>query len=668
MAKLFDELQRRNVFRIGAAYLAVAWLLLQVIDVLRDILKLPDWVGSYAILVLAAGLPVALLLAWAFELIPERTGPMGAVKSPKATMRFGGRTIDFVIIGALSMVVVLLVFKDTILPPARLSDGDPPSVRKYTQLTQSHVIFPPYPSPFPLVADDSRLYFSDWSMGRLGMVQLSQAGGEIVRMDDPFAETDAQVMHGLSPDRTSILLTNFMPLTAELEFKLWLLPVVGGAPRLLGEGTDGAYSPDGSQLLYTDGYDDVYLANADMGDPRKLVTAPGKVHWTQFSPDGRLVRMMVYGLAERPAIWEISVDGSVLHRLLPQWKTIDHCCGSWTPDGKYYVFQATHDYRTQLWAIREADSAAGIGQSEPVQITTGALDFMRPTVVDDGKKIFAIGWQLRGEVVRFDSTDNEFVTLPGFESTSAEWLSYSPDGKQVAFVSYPEGELWRSEANGSNRVRLTDPPMKAAEPNWSPDGRFLAFSGKQPEAPWQGYWIASDGGAPRPVTPDDRPEGTPTWAHDSRYLAFHSDGDERIQLLEVATGTITELAGTEGLTWPKWSPDGRHLIAWCRDSLCLFDLESQSRHLLVEGMQIGNYSWSNDSQHVYLMDPFYFTVYRSVHRLDIRSGSIEKIAGVGSVRPAWGVWAMWVGVAPDGAPLLLRDLSIHHVYALDWLP
>jgi hypothetical protein len=57
-----------------------------------------------------------------------------------------------------------------------------------------------------------------------------------------------------------------------------------------------------------------------------------------------------------------------------------------------------------------------------------------------------------------------------------------------------------------------------------------------------------------------------------------------------------------------------------------------------------------------------------VHRLDVRSRVIEKIAGVGSVRPAWGVWAMWVGVTPDGAPMLLRDLSIHHIYALDWLP
>jgi hypothetical protein len=350
MARLFDELQRRNVFRIGAAYLAVAWLSLQIIDVLKDMLELPDWVGLYSILIIASGFPVVLLLAWAFELVPERSGSTEDARSPESTRRFGGRMIDFVIIGALSLVVVLLVFTNTILSPAPLETGKLPPVRKYTQLTTSHVIFPPYSSPFPLVADDSRLYFSDWSMGQLGMVQLSRAGGEIVRTEDPFAETDAQVMHGLSLDRKSILLTNFMALTGEPEFKLWLLPVVGGAPRLLGEGTDGAYSPDGSLLLYTDGYDDVYLGNADMSDPRKLVTAPGKVHWTQFSPDGRRVRMAVYGLAERPAIWEISMDGGALHRLLPQWETIDHCCGSWTSRqrGRHRAIQtgSDHDWRT----------------------------------------------------------------------------------------------------------------------------------------------------------------------------------------------------------------------------------------------------------------------------------------------------------------------------------
>ena len=56
-----------------------------------------------------------------------------------------------------------------------------------------------------------------------------------------------------------------------------------------------------------------------------------------------------------------------------------------------------------------------------------------------------------------------------------------------------------------------------------------------------------------------------------------------------------------------------------------------------------------------------------VHRVNIADGSSETIAPVGSIRSALGIFGPWVGIDPDGAPLMLRDLSIHHIYELDWL-
>ncbi len=70
MMSFFDELKRRKVFRVGAAYLLVFWLLLQVTDVVVPILELPAWVAKLVLFLLVAGFPVALLLAWAFELTP----------------------------------------------------------------------------------------------------------------------------------------------------------------------------------------------------------------------------------------------------------------------------------------------------------------------------------------------------------------------------------------------------------------------------------------------------------------------------------------------------------------------------------------------------------------------------------------------------------------------
>ena len=67
----FAELKRRNVFKVGIAYAIVAWLLVQVIVAVERPLHLPEWTDTLTILLLLIGFPVALILAWAFELTPE---------------------------------------------------------------------------------------------------------------------------------------------------------------------------------------------------------------------------------------------------------------------------------------------------------------------------------------------------------------------------------------------------------------------------------------------------------------------------------------------------------------------------------------------------------------------------------------------------------------------
>ncbi len=68
---LFAELKRRNVFRVGIAYVVGAWLLLQLTDVLSELLSLPQDIGPIVVTIVLIGLPVVLFAAWAFELTPE---------------------------------------------------------------------------------------------------------------------------------------------------------------------------------------------------------------------------------------------------------------------------------------------------------------------------------------------------------------------------------------------------------------------------------------------------------------------------------------------------------------------------------------------------------------------------------------------------------------------
>lgn len=100
---LFAELKRRNVFRVGAAYLVVAWLLVEVADTIFPRLGLPEWTVTFVIALLLLGLPLALFLAWAYELTPEGVKPTRDVQLHESITRVTGRKLD------LSIIAVLLV-------------------------------------------------------------------------------------------------------------------------------------------------------------------------------------------------------------------------------------------------------------------------------------------------------------------------------------------------------------------------------------------------------------------------------------------------------------------------------------------------------------------------------------------------------------------------------
>ncbi len=112
MSQFLEELKRRNVFRVGFAYVVVAWLILQVVDLVLDAVPAPEWVMQVFLLGTAVGFPVALLFAWAFEMTPEGVKREKDVDRSQSITRQTGRKLDFVIIAVLiSAVSILLVDK-----------------------------------------------------------------------------------------------------------------------------------------------------------------------------------------------------------------------------------------------------------------------------------------------------------------------------------------------------------------------------------------------------------------------------------------------------------------------------------------------------------------------------------------------------------------------------
>jgi len=106
---LFDELKRRNVFRVGIAYLVLGWVLLQVTGAVVPILQLPDWVARFVLLMLLIGFPLVLIFAWAFELTPEGIRREKDIDRTQSITPRTGRKLDYAIIAILFVAVVMLL-------------------------------------------------------------------------------------------------------------------------------------------------------------------------------------------------------------------------------------------------------------------------------------------------------------------------------------------------------------------------------------------------------------------------------------------------------------------------------------------------------------------------------------------------------------------------------
>ena len=105
----FKELQRRNVFRVGIAYAIAAWVLLQVVDLVLENIAAPDWVMKVFLLGVAVGFPVAVIIAWAFEMTPEGIKRESQVDRTQSIVQTTGHKLDRIIIGFLVVAVVFLL-------------------------------------------------------------------------------------------------------------------------------------------------------------------------------------------------------------------------------------------------------------------------------------------------------------------------------------------------------------------------------------------------------------------------------------------------------------------------------------------------------------------------------------------------------------------------------
>jgi eukaryotic-like serine/threonine-protein kinase len=524
-----------------------------------------------------------------------------------------------------------------------------PVVEAVTQLTSDGEV---KANSGRLETDGSRIYFGEGTLGSYRIMQVAAIGGPTAIIPTRLANFQ---FTALSQDGSYLL----GGAGDAFVLPFWAVPLPSGESRRLGSivSQDADLFPDG-RILYCLG-NDIYVAEKDGSNPRKLLTVDGVPVEPSVSPDGERLVFTLWSPAHRPiSIDEVGADGSGLHVLIRNSVGERLCCARWTPDGRYIVYENKHEGRRDLWILPMQSGFLRRSRS-PIQLTNGPLSYRSAVSSRDGKQIFAVGMEARGELVRYDANAKQFFPLlPGVHAFDPSW---SADGKWVAYTAYPDHALWRSRSDGTDPLQLTSPPGQLFAPSISPDGKQVAYVNSAGAI----CLINMDGGSPPTIVEKD---GTwPHWSPNGGLLVFMDRGaSAHIHILDLRTGRSSLVPGPADMLNPQWVGDDR-LVAGTQDftKLMVFDFRTQQWSELVSFTAPGyvvNWIHSPDYKSVDYITGGTDPMLLRVRLADRKVETITRLKGL--LRATGPGGNTEISVAPDGSPVFTRDIGTQEIYAL----
>ena len=406
-------------------------------------------------------------------------------------------------------------------------------------------------------------------------IYIKQIGSESIRQLTTDRNDD--LYPAWSPDGLSIAFLRDM---GDGKAVVLIVPANGGrekrvaevraqdTPRAKIHNRNLCWYPDGKWLAVSCDQDSaeapyaIFLLSPETHEKRRL-TSPPKGTWGDadpaFSPDGRRLVFSRYATSVASEIYLVPVSADLSAEGEPKQLTYGNAYAvtpAWMSDGKGIVYCSGGS----LWKI----SASGSAKPKPLPFTGGGTP-----------AISLVGHRLVYEVLGGAEINIWRCQIPkGTEKTGAQsrfiassqlkhLAQYSPDGKEIAYVSWDSGnpEIWICDSDGSNPLQLTHLGGPSPEfPRWSPDGQQIVFSmasAKQSRI----YLIPAQGGQPKPLTQTQFNEQAASFSHDGKWLYFHSDrsGERQVWEMRPEGGEQVQVTRKGGFC-PQESVDGKRLF------------------------------------------------------------------------------------------------------------
>ena len=356
------------------------------------------------------------------------------------------------------------------------------------------------------------------------------AGGEPLQLTN--AEAD-DLYPTWSPDGSIIAFLRDLWSYDEEGFEIRTVSALGGQERVLGRTpreTRPAWHPDGERLVIREAVSHpkgLTVLTLRTGERRMLTAPPDPRLYDQearFSPDGKHLGFL-RSVGAGGGFGEIFIqplEGGEAKALTFRNRPIRGF--DWTPDGNAIVFSSSglETGDTELWKV----AIAG-GEPEPIRLAENALGL---SVARKGHRLaYATRsgdlnvWRVSGPTASEPTPPRKHIA-----STRNEFLAeYSPDGKQIAFVSDREGdrEIWICGASG-DAPRSIAGPVVWGFPRWSRNGRSIAYSAATETGKTGIFVVDTRGGVVRALTSSEQ-GFIPDWSSDNAWVIFSSlkDGD-----------------------------------------------------------------------------------------------------------------------------------------------
>jgi Tol biopolymer transport system component len=555
---------------------------------------------------------------------------------------------------------------------ARLAalSGTPGAPSESTMVTRRVWAGPEADSMGQVSPDGRFLSFTDWETGDLAIHDL--ATGQNRRLtdkgtwaaSDEFAELSVP-----SPDSKHIVCNWY---NSKGSYDLRIIGLDGSKPRVLRTAGDGvldlyplAWSPDGAHVFAefakSDGTRDMALVAVADGSTR-LLKAIGKGDRSPggtFSPDGRY---LAWATKEGVSLLELQTGRE--NPLVPD--LAQHNVLGWAPDGKHLLFSSDRSGSTDMWLIALADGKAP-GDPELVKkgFTDSALGFTRT-----GAFYYAVANTARDvHIAELDPVSGRVVTPP--QPVSSRWVGitrnpdWSPDGRFLAYVRSrtPNDSVIviRSTSTGEERDLQVGETRIGLGLRWAPDGNAIVVPGFEPGKGWNLMRVDVQTGQATSLMPlpvafgsfprfDLSPDGRTIFY--VKFLPVPNANQSQLLARDLQSARETEIIQKPGLNWVSVSPDGQRLVIGAQEdrSLVLRILPAtggEARELVRIDAEEANGrvwpSWTPDGRHVVFV--------KGQRGRPTRNVQVWRVAAEGGEPQRLGLTVdelWWLRVHPDG--------------------